>query len=294
MHADEPDLDPDLVARLVAGQFPRWGDLPVAEVATAGTSNAMYRLGEELVVRLPRTPGAAADSGTEHTWLPRLAPALPLPVPVPLERGRPAEGYPWNWSVFRWLPGERAAPGLPDLTPDDARRFAVDLGAFLTALHAADPTDGFPAYRSESLVDRDEVTRAALAAVGDAVDTAAAVAEWEAALAAPGPEDAPVWIHADLQPGNVLLRQGRLGAVIDFGCFGLGDPAVDLIAAWYLLPAHARDTFRTAVGADPDAWRRGRGWALSVALRELEYYRDVDPVMTATARHVLAELLPAG
>ncbi|MFJ1549608.1 aminoglycoside phosphotransferase family protein [Streptomyces sp. NPDC088246] len=287
MHADEPDIGESLVHRLIASQFPGWAGLPVEPVVPVGTSNAMYRLGEDLVVRLPRTAGAAGDVEKEHHWLPRLAPSLPAAIPVPLGRGGPAEGYPWHWSVFQWLDG--ANPAVGEVV--EPGPLAADLADFVAALHRIDPADGPPSFRSEPLAARDTATRAAIAVLHEAVDTGAALAVWEAALRASAPTGPAVWIHADLQPGNLLLVNGRLSAVIDFGCMGLGDAAVDLIAAWYLLPAHARGTFRTAVNADDAAWARGRGWALSTALGELRYYRDSNPAMAAIARHVIREVL---
>ncbi|MFD4946560.1 aminoglycoside phosphotransferase family protein [Streptomyces sp. NPDC058239] len=287
MHADEPDIDVALVHRLIAGQFPQWAGPAVEPVASAGTSNAMYRLGEDMVVRLPRIAGAARDVEKEHRWLPRLAPLLPAPIPVPLGRGMPAAGYPWHWSVYRWLEGGNPAVGHIA----DPGSLAADLAEFITALHRIDPTDGPPSYRSEPLGARDVATRAAIRELRRVVDAEAAVAAWEAALRAPERTGPAVWIHADLQPGNLLITDGRLSAVIDFGCLGLGDPAVDLIAAWYLLPADARGIFRTALNADDAAWARGRGWALSTALGELRHYRDMNPPMAAIARHVIHEVL---
>ncbi|MEU4116423.1 aminoglycoside phosphotransferase family protein [Kitasatospora sp. NPDC028055] len=288
MHADEVDLDEALVRRMVAVRFPQWAGLPVERVDSAGTSNAMFRLGAELVVRIPRIPGAAEDIGREYTWLRRLAPELPVAVPVPVALGEPLDGCPWEWSVLRWLDGANPAAGdvpQPGL-------LAADLAAFVTALHRADPAGAPASYRSEPLAARDAAVRRAIAALAGVVDAAAATGLWEAVLGAPEHPGPPVWIHADLQPGNLLVDElGRLSAVIDFGCAGLGDPAVDLLPAWYVLPASARDAFRTAVGADDAAWERGRGWALSVALAELDYYRVSNPRMARTARHVLGELL---
>ncbi|MET9428444.1 aminoglycoside phosphotransferase family protein [Streptomyces sp. NPDC003036] len=290
MHADEPDIDAALVRRLIAARFPRWAGLPVAPVDSAGTSNAMYRLGEDMVVRLPRTAGAAGDVGREHTWLPRLAPALPVPIPVPLGTGRAAEGYPWPWSVYRWLDG--ANPDIGRIAEPDA--FARDLAEFAAALHGLDTAGGPASYRGEPLARRDAETRAALAHLRGTLGTDAAARAslvWDTALRAPAWPGPPVWIHADLQPGNLLTAHGRLSAVIDFGCLGLGDPAVDLIAAWYVLPAEARGTFRDALEADDASWARGRGWALSIALLELRYYRDTNPAMARIARHVIDEVL---
>ncbi len=286
MHADEPDIDTSLVRRLIAVQLPQWAGLPVEPVGSVGTSNAMYRLGEDMVVRLPRIAGAADDIEKEHTWLPRLAPPLPVAVPLPLGRGTPGEGYPWPWSVYRWLDGEPARGPLAE-----PRLLAHDLAGFVTALRRLDPADGPPSYRSESLAARDASTRAAMAALRASLDAEAVAAAWSAALRAPAWPGPAVWIHADLQPGNVLIAGGRLSAVIDFGCLGLGDPAVDLIAAWYVLPREARGAFRALVEADDAAWARGRGWALSIALLEADYYRDTNPVMAATAHHVIREVL---
>ncbi|MGW1893486.1 aminoglycoside phosphotransferase family protein [Streptomyces sp. NPDC002004] len=286
-HADEPDIDVRLVRRLIATQFPRWAELRVEPVVSAGTSNAVYRLGPDMVVRLPRRAGAADDVTKEHTWLPRLAPPLPVAVPVPLGMGAPAEGYPWRWSVHRWLDGSHPVAGrIPE-----PLRLAEDLAGFVAALHRVDPTDGPPSYRSESLASRDAVTRGAISELTGHVDTDAATAAWSCALRAPSSTGPAVWIHADLQPGNLLLAEGRLSAVIDFGCLGLGDPAVDLIAAWYVLPAEARTVFRAASGADDAAWARGRGWTLSIALLELRHYRETNPVMARIAGHVIREVL---
>ncbi|MET7642089.1 aminoglycoside phosphotransferase family protein [Streptomyces sp. NPDC005426] len=287
MHADEPEIDDALVRRLIAAQFPHWSGLPAERVGVTGTSNAMFRLGENLVVRLPRTAGSAGDTAKEHRWLPRLAPVLPVAIPVPLGAGVPGEGYPWPWSVYGWLDG--TCPTVGDTA--EAAPLARDLAGFVTALHHVDPADGPPSYRSESLAARDTAVREALADLRTETDTVTAAEVWETALRAPAPAGPPGWIHADLQPGNMLTADGRLTAVIDFGCLGLGDPAVDLISAWYVLPAGARGTFRDAARADDAAWARGTGWALSIALMELQYYRGTNTFMADTARHVIAEIL---
>lgn len=287
MHADEVDIDVSLVRRLIAAQFPQWADLPVERIESAGTANAMFRLGGAMAVRLPRIEGAAGDVEKEHRWLPRLAPSLPVAVPVPLVKGMPDEDYPWPWAVYRWLDGETPAVGrIAEPGP-----LAKDLAEFVAALRRIDPADGPTSYRSEPLAARDVTTRAAIEELRSVVDPGAATAAWEAALGAPAWPGPAVWIHADLQPGNVLLADGRLSAVIDFGCLGLGDPAVDLITAWYVLPAEARGVFRSALERDDAAWERGRGWALSIALDELRYYRDTNPVMASIARRVIHAVL---
>lgn len=288
MHPDQLDIDEALVERLVAGRFPEWAGLPVERVASNGTTNAMFRLGEELVVRLPLIPSAAGDIAREQRWLPFLAPRLTVPVPEPVAVGGPSAEYPLPWSVLVWLEGANPEPGRP-VEPE---LLAQDLAEFVTALRWAEPQGAPASYRSETLRDRLGHTGAAIAEVLDLIDGGAASAALEEAVEVPEAQGPPVWIHADLQPGNLLVSpQGRLSGVIDFGCAGLGDPAVDLLPAWYVLPAAARAAFRTAVGADEAAWARGRGWALSVALNELRYYRRTNPVMARTARYVIGEVL---
>lgn len=286
MHSNEFRIDESLVVRLVESQFPAWASLPVEPVTSTGTDHAMYRLGDDLAVRLPRTPGAVRQVDLERTWLPTLAPLLPVAIPTPLGSGRPGEGYPWPWSVYSWLEGEN--PDLDRLP--EPMVLAADLAGFVAALHGIDPTDGPAAERGVPLTTRDRSTRAAIEQLHGVIDTDAATAAWEAALAVPEWHGSPVWIHGDISPGNVLLTQGRLAAIIDFGCLGVGEPACDLIVAWNLLPEHARDAFRAGTGVDGATWARGRGWALSVALLQLPYYRDTNPGLAANARHVIHEV----
>jgi aminoglycoside phosphotransferase (APT) family kinase protein len=292
MHADEVDTDVALVHRLLGAQFPQWADLPIEPVRSAGTDNAIYRLGDDMAVRLPRIHWATGQVDKEHRWLPRLAPLLPLAIPVPLAKGRPAEGYPWHWSVHRWLEGENAT--VERIA--DPGQAATALARFVAALQRIDPAGGPPAgphnfYRGVPLALRDPHTRAALEALDGVLDTEAATAAWEAALQAPTWHGPPVWIHGDLQSGNLLAVQGRLSAVIDFGGLGVGDPACDLIVAWDLFSAETRDLFRAVLTVDDATWARGRGWALSVALIGLPYYLDTNPVFVRYARHVIDEVL---
>ncbi|MFE9060867.1 aminoglycoside phosphotransferase family protein [Streptomyces violaceusniger] len=289
MHADERPIDVALVRRLLAAQFPRWAELPIERFASSGTVNALFRLGGDLAVRLPRIAGGAGDVEREHHWLPRLAPALPVPIPAVLGKGVAGDGFPWPWTVHRWLDGENPQEGRV------ARpgRLAADLAEFIVALRRIEPADGPPAYRGGPLREVDEETRTAIGLLHGTIDTGAATAAWEEALAAPGWDGPPVWVHSDLMPGNLLVTDGRLSAVIDFGTAGVGDPACDLIPAWNLLPASVREDFRSALGADDATWARGRGWALSMALIQLPYYRDTNPTMAANARHVIHEVLSA-
>lgn len=286
-HTAVDDVPVSRVRQLLRAQFPQWAQLALTPVDSAGTANAMYRLGADLVVRLPRFAGAAADVEKERRWLPYLAPRLPVAVPVPLGAGLPAEGHPWPWAVYRWLDGEPPVAGR--IAAPVA--LAHDVAGFAAALRRIDPEGAPDAYRGEPLAMRDPATRETLASLGAAVDRRAVEAVWQEALRAPAWPGRPVWTHGDLQPGNMLIGDGRLSAVIDFGCTGLGDPAVDLIVAWYVLPAQVRGVFRAAVGAGDADWARGRGWALSIALAELASYRDTNPRMAGIARHVIAEVL---
>jgi aminoglycoside phosphotransferase (APT) family kinase protein len=292
MHLNEVDTDVALVGRLLAAQFPHWAGLPIEPVPSAGTDNALYRLGADMAVRLPRIHWATAQVDKEHRWLPRLAPFLPLAIPVPLAKGTPGAGYPWHWSVYRWLDGENAT--IERLA--DPRQAATALAQFIVALQRIDPTGGPPpgphnSFRGVPLAMRDTPTRAAIADLGGTLDAAAVTAAWEAALQAPTWPGPHVWIHGDLQSGNLLAVQGGLSAVIDFGCLGVGDPACDLIVAWNLLSAETRDVFRAALPVDNATWARGRGWALSVGLIALPYYQSTNPVLAGIARYAIDEVL---
>jgi aminoglycoside phosphotransferase (APT) family kinase protein len=290
MHRDEMQTDTALVRRLLEEQFPQWAELPIESVPSSGTDNALYRLGAELVVRLPRIDWAVGGIDKELRWLPLLAPRLPVSIPVPAARGEPADGYPWTWSICSWIEGENPELGRAA----DERALALDLAALVRAVQAVDLPDGPPARRGRPLREaQDGPARAALAELRSLglIDVDAAAAAWEEALSAPPWTGPPVWVHGDLLAGNVLLRDGRLAGVIDWSGVGVGDPACDLMVAWNLLSRDGRDVFRAAVGADGATWSRGRGWALSVALVQLPYYRDTNPGLAANALHVIDEVL---
>ncbi|MPY67369.1 aminoglycoside phosphotransferase family protein [Deinococcus sp. SDU3-2] len=292
LHADEIETSAGLVRRLLAAQFPEWADLPVRVFASAGSDHAIYRLGDDLAVRLPRRPSAAGQVEQERAWLPRLAPHLPLAVPVPLALGQPGEGYPLTWGVYRWLPGE---PALRETLADPAQA-ARDLAGFIRALQGLD-TAGAPVADPESgergapLLGRDSSTRENIARLPDDLDRAALTAAWEAALRAPVWEAAPVWIHTDLKDDNLLAEGGRLSAVIDFGGLRAGDPACELAVAWNGMDAGTRRVFREAVACDGATWDRGRGWALSIAAAEIPYYLHTNPAMVARSRFALSQVL---
>lgn len=270
---DPQDIDAALVSRLVGSQFPRWAGEPVRPVGKPGVDNSTFRLGEDKLVRLPRFERWVGQVAREQRWLPHLAPHLPLPVSAPLAQGEPAEGFPYPWSVYAWLPGERADSA--ELT--DLRQAAVDLAGFLAALWTVDATGGPPpewsnGFRGCDLADQRDspVVRsrmdARIGALEDVLDTAPIRAVWEHALSTPVWSHEPVWVHGDPAPGNLLAAGGRLSAVIDFGTLAVGDPAVDLIGAWTLLDPDSRAVFRGELDVDDDTWARGRGWGLSALL----------------------------
>lgn len=292
MHADEVDTNLSLVLRLLITQFPQWANLPIEQVHSAGTGNALYRLGDDMVVRLPRIPSAVGQVDKEQKWLPRLAPFLPLNIPVPLAKGKPSDGYPWHWSVYQWLEGEDAT-----IQPiADLYQAATDLAQFITALQQIEATDGPPPgqhnfYRGVPLAMRDDETRDAIAALHDVIDVDEATTAWDTAIETPAWNGPPVWLHGDLHAGNLLVQQGRLSAVIDFGGLGVGDPACDMMAAWTLLSAENRVVFRERLQVDDATWVRGRGWALSFGLIALPYYQTTNPVLAGIARRAINEAL---
>ncbi len=287
MHADEFYIDESLVRRLLAAQLPEWANLALVAVPSAGTDNALYRLGDDMVVRLPRMNGLEGAIEKERRWLPLLAPRLPLAIPVPLATGAPAENYPWHWSVYSWLDGETP----PTNAASDADHLTEDLIHFVRALQHVDLPDGPPSRRGGPLEAQDPEARGALEDLSALIDTDAATAAWDEALDTPAWSDSPVWVHGDLLPGNLLVKRGHLSGVIDWALMGTGDPACDMVVAWALLPPRARAAFRRELDIDDRTWARGRGWALSIGLIALPYYKATNPEFARTAQHLINEAL---
>jgi aminoglycoside phosphotransferase (APT) family kinase protein len=283
-------VEAGLVRRLVAEQFPQWADLPVRPVADGGWDNFTFHLGDAMTARLPSAAEYALAVAKEQHWLPQLAARLPLPVPVPLAEGKPGAGYPFPWSIYPWLDGEPASTGRIA----DPVRFALDLAGFLAALQDIDVT-GAPGpgkhnwFRGGPLGTYDEVAERALAKLDGVVDTGPAREIWAAALAAPW-DGTGKWFHGDMAEGNLLLRNGELAAVIDFGTCGAGDPACDLAIAWTLLTGEARQAFRERLAADDAAWARGRGWALWKTLATCARTQGGTDREAVNARRVLDEI----
>lgn len=286
MHDDELPVDVDLVRTLLADQLPDLADRPLRRVASIGTVNALFRLGDDLVVRMPRTPRATADVEHERTWLPRLAPHVSLAVPTPVAVGRPTRTYPCAWSVYRWLDGESW-----DRAPvEDERVAARELARFVRELRGLDPTGGPRAGRGP-LRERDAATRTFLIAAADVVDADAALAVWSEAVTGAPWDGAPAWIHADLLRPNLLVRDGRLAAVIDWGTCGVGDPASDVVPAWAVLGPEGRAEYRAALDVDDATWSRGRGIALMQAAALVPYYRETNPAFAATGVRTIEQVV---
>lgn len=260
-------IDAALVRRLIGTQFPQWADLPIKLIEPGGWDNRTFRLDKTMTARLPSAAAYAAQVAKEHRWLPQLAPHLPLPIPVPLAQGAPDTDYPWPWSIYRWLEGEPAS----DAKICNLVEFAHALAAFLTALYRIDVDADAPLpgahnfHRGGDLRVYDSETRAALAMLQDRIDTTAAEKIWARALASNW-QYPPVWVHGDVSPGNLLVEDGKLCAVIDFGSSAIGDPACDLTIAWTFFSGESREIFRNSLPLDEDTWARARGWALWKAL----------------------------
>lgn len=299
--SDTPDLGPapqrvavhaEQVRRLVAEQFPEWADLPVEPVANGGWDNWTFHLGSALLVRLPSAAEYALAVEKEHRWLPTLAARLPLPIPTPLAKGKPGAGYPHPWSIYRWLDGERANV---DRVADPVR-FALDLAEFLAALQSVDAADGPQPgihnwFRGGTLRTYGGKVDRALAGLDGQVDSELAREIWASALDARW-DGVDRWFHGDVAEGNLLLDDGRLAAVIDFGTCGVGDPACDLAIAWTLLTTDGRRAFRKRLSVDDATWARGRGWALWKTLSTYSYsFQDPEDAEDfASARRILGEI----
>jgi aminoglycoside phosphotransferase (APT) family kinase protein len=287
MHAEEVEVDEALVRRLLAAQMPDIADAPLTLIEPWGTDNAIWRLGEDLVVRLPRIHWATGQVEREALWLPRLAQHLPVAVPEPVAIGEPGDGYPYRWAVHRWIPGDGAALQVVD----DPVRFALDLANVVRMLEVVE-TEGAPAAigRARPLHSYDSSTRQAIDNARDLIDASAAVAVWEEALAAPPHEGPPLWVQGDLE-GNCLVRDGRLCGIVDWGSACVGDPAVDVQVVWSpLFTDDSRRAFVDALGVDGATLARSRGAAINQACAALPYYMHTYPLIVERSWHKLASL----
>lgn len=290
LHDDEVRIDVELVSRLIDAQYPAFSALPLRRLDVTGSTHVLFRLGDELLVRLPRQPGGGAGIDTQRRWAPEIGPYLPVAVPEIVTLGRPGCGYGERWCIVRWLEGEQATAVDPDgVAALDRSVLATDLADVILALRAIDVPDvaasdpTLRSYRGRSLVEIDEQTRRYVhecrSLVGLDLDLDAALAVWSDALEVPGAHEgvSDRWYHGDLVAENLLLVDGRLAAVLDFDGLGVGDPTVDLHGAWELFDPPAREVFRARLGVAEAEWLRGRAWALAIGLGALAYYWETMP-----------------
>lgn len=286
-------IDEQLVYKLVATQFPQWKNLPVKAIAKSGWDNRTFRLGTELLVRLPSAVEYAPQVQQEQFWLPKLTPHLPLEVPEPIALGKPGFDYPWDWSIYRWIEGEPTSSGHIN----DLPAFAKDLAHFLNALQRIDATGGqHPSaqnfYRGGPLRVYDAQIRQAINILKDKIDTTTALNLWESALRTNW-QGTPVWVHGDISAGNLLVRDGKLAAVIDFGQLAVGDPACDLAIAWTLFDSESRKVFRKELACDNATWNRGQAWALWKTLITAARLSETNAVEKERCWHTISEILNA-
>jgi aminoglycoside phosphotransferase (APT) family kinase protein len=306
LHDNELSISTGLVRALVDDQFPHYANLSITPLGASGSTNRLFRLGDELLVRLPRQPQSGKGISKERRWLPRIRAQLPVEVPEIVELGQPGAGYPERWSITRWLEGELPPVWQPGEHADQARMvLAEQLADFIRALQSIEITaeanddDALRAYRGSPLAEYDTHFQRTLeycrSIGGLDLDLEAAQAVWSEALELAGarvPGEAR-WYHSDLVAENLLIRNGRLAAVLDFGGLAIGDPTIELHGAWELFDPPARDLFRQALDVDDEQWLRGRAWALAIALGALSYYWQTMPGRCrdrlAMARAVLAD-----
>ena len=288
---DRSAIDVSLARRLVDSQLPQWSGLPITAVESDGWDNCSFRLGSELTIRLPTGNWYAQQVEKEQRWLPVLAQQLPLPIPIPVAKGTADDGFPYPWSVYRWLDGEIASSARIG----DMSGFATDLAGFLNALRRIEATGGpepgqHNFLRGGPLATYEQETLDAIEALGDEFAGEQVKRVWADAIATSWERD-PVWIHGDVATGNLLVRDGRLAAVLDFGSSGVGDPACDTVIAWTFLSGASRDRFRTELDVDSATWSRGRGWALWKALITLVGHLEHDSPDAALARRDIEQVI---
>lgn len=287
MHDNEYEINQALVKNLLALQFPQWADFDVRVMDSAGTDNKMYRLGHEMVVRLPRLKSAVDSLAKEAQYLPELAPHLPLNIPEILGKGCPTDEYPFPWLICKWLDGKSPVESK-DI---DLLKAATDLGNFVCAFQSIENLNGPACRRGQPLSLCDAETRTSIPLLKDEYDVSKVEYVWNECVSAASWQGGNKWIHGDLHPGNILVKDGKISAIIDFGLTGVGDPAVDLMVAWTILDAQTRDTFHTIVNPDVNTWGRGRGWALRLGILGYPYYKTSNPVFAEIAKRALDEAL---
>lgn len=280
-------INVDLVVKLINEQFPEWSDLEIKPVKFSGNDNRTFHLGDEMSVRLPCAESYVPQVEKEQIWLPVLAKELTLPVPKPLAKGNPSIDYPWPWSINKWIEGET----LTQKNISELNQFARDLGTFLIELQSIDTSGGPLAgkhnfFRGGNLAVYDEDSRYAIENNKDSFNEHLLIEMWERALDSKWKSD-PVWVHGDIAPGNLLVKGGRLCAVIDFGILGVGDPSCDAAMAWTFFDDISRKIFKSALNMDEETWNRARGWALWKALITYDDKKNNNKVIAEEAYKII-------
>jgi aminoglycoside phosphotransferase (APT) family kinase protein len=294
MHENELEIDEIFANTLIETQCPQWSGLPIVPVMSSGTDNALFRLGNEYIIRLPRieweTGSVNKSINKEYEWLPKIAKFLKIPISEPIFKGHPDKSYPWSWLISKWNEGHN-----PDFENDNEYEFlAKDLAYFLNELHKTNLSHGPLSRRGVALNTKivDEETKKAISELEGEIDIPIVTEIWERLSNIPNWNKEPVWVHGDFLPGNILIQNNRLSAVLDFTDVGMGDPACDLVIAWSLLNPNSRFIFRKKLEKiDDNTWERGKGWALSIASIMLPYYMHSNPVLVKLARRMIEQVL---
>ncbi|WP_033298457.1 aminoglycoside phosphotransferase APH(3') [Psychromonas ossibalaenae] len=259
-------IDTTLVKKLVDKQFPQWSSEGISPVEKSGWDNRTFHLGKNMLVRLPSSDDYVSQVEKEQRWLPELAKVASLPIPRPVAKGISSTDFPRPWSVYEWIEGET----ILNKCPKDLDSIAYDLAEFLNSLDKAD-TEGAPLagkhnfYRGCSLNNYEKDIYKSLEVLKNEIDTETVIAVWDKASEHEWSQPS-VWFHGDMSLGNILVKDGKLSAIIDFGCSAVGDPACDLAIAWTLFEGNSRRIFEEKRNVDAYTWNRGRGWALWKAL----------------------------
>ncbi len=287
MHENELDIDEHLVKKLLADQFPEWAHLPVKRISSSGTDNAIFKFGDDTLIRVPRRADMLDTLQRQEKWVNPMAVHLPLAVPTLIAYGNPQDSFPWHWGIYSWIEGDN----LYNNSTLDLNQAALDLAKFINKLQAFDSTNAPRSWRGVTLKSRDAEVRKAIDALKDEIDVQKITDVWNRCISVAEWDKDSVWIHADLLPTNILAQNGKLAGIIDFDGFGVGDPAVDLLPAWSIFTAESRDIFRKQLCVDDATWMRGCGWALSLAIIAIPYYRNTNSVLVAIAHKIIQELL---
>src|SRR3990167_181520 len=293
MKQNKFDVSVSLIKNLIFEQFSQWKNLPIKEVEVQGWDNRTFRLGSEMLIRMPSAECYAVKVEKEQKWLPILAKHLSIKIPEPIAMGKPSKDYPWNWSIYKWIEGKSA--NTLNVNEKDLENIAKQVDQFLNELHKID-TAGAPSpgkhnfYRGGDLSVYDKETRSAIEKLKTFISAENVLKVWEKALGSAWNKN-PIWIHGDLSAGNILIQNNRLVGIIDFGGTAVGDPACDLVIAWTFLKNKSRKIFKANVNLDNDTWTRARGWALWKAVITLDSLKYKTSLEAFEQKNIIEEII---